>query len=161
MRLRLSLLLASLAFVLSFSLGTLAQQASSANTTVAPTSGPRAEFLTELKVEEDKFIRLAEATPADKYTWRPAPDVRSIGEVYLHVAAANYGIPKLIGTPPPARYNPKDFDKSTTDKAKIIETLKDSFNHVRQAVIQMPDADLDKQFDWFGGKNTQRGILLL
>jgi uncharacterized damage-inducible protein DinB len=43
---------------------------------------------------------------------------------------------------------------------KIIETLKDSFNHVRQAVIQMPDADLEKQLDWFGGKNTQRGILL-
>lgn len=160
MLLRLSLLLASLAFVLSFSLGALAQQTSSASTTAAPTSGPRAEFLTELKVEEDKFIRLAEATPADKYTWRPAPDVRSIGEVYLHVAAANYGIPKLIGTPPPAGYNPKDFDKSTTDKAKIIETLKDSFNHVRQAVIQMPDADLEKQLDWFGGKNTQRGILL-
>jgi hypothetical protein len=83
MLLRLSLLLASLGFVLSFSLGALAQQTSSASTTAAPTSGPRAEFLTELKVEEDKFIRLAEATPADKYTWRPAPDVRSIGEVYL------------------------------------------------------------------------------
>jgi uncharacterized damage-inducible protein DinB len=24
----------------------------------------------------------------------------------------------------------------------------------------MPDADLDKSLDWFGGKNTERGILL-
>ena len=24
----------------------------------------------------------------------------------------------------------------------------------------MSDADLDKSFDWFGGKNTERGVLL-
>jgi uncharacterized damage-inducible protein DinB len=24
----------------------------------------------------------------------------------------------------------------------------------------MPDADLDKSLDWFGGKNTERGVLL-
>jgi uncharacterized damage-inducible protein DinB len=126
----------------------------------APTSGPRAEFLNELKGEEDKFLRLAGAVPADKYTWRPAPDVRSISEVYLHVAAANYNLPHLIGTPPPEGFQAKGFDKSTTDKAKVIQTLQDSFAHLRQGVIKMPDADLEKQLDWFGGKNTERGILL-
>jgi len=126
----------------------------------APTSGPRAEFLTELKVEQDKFIQLAEAIPADKYSWRPAEGVRSVGEVLLHVAAANYNLPKLIGTPPPAGFNVQGYDKSTTDKTKIIAALKDSFDHIRQAVIDMPDANLEKQLDWFGGKNTQRGILL-
>ena len=153
--------LVSLAFGLTLSLGTFAQQTPAEKVAAAaPTSGPRAEFLTELKVEEDKFIRLAEATPADKYTWRPAPDVRSIGEVYLHVAAANYNLPHLIGTDPPAGFKAQGFDKSTTDKAKIIEILNDSFAHTRQAVIKMPDADLEKQLDWFGGKNTERGILL-
>ena len=128
---------------------------------VAPSSGPRAEFLVELKGEEQKFTRLAEATPADKFTWRPAPDVRSIAEVYLHVAAANYNLTKLIGTPPPEGFQAKGFDKSTSDKAKVIQTLQDSFTHMREAVIKMPDADLDKQLDWFGGsKNTERGILL-
>jgi uncharacterized damage-inducible protein DinB len=127
----------------------------------APTSGPRAEFLNELKGEEDKFFRLAGAVPADKYNWRPAPDVRSIAEVYLHVAAANYNLPHLIGTPPPEGFQAQGFDKSTTDKAKVIQTLQDSFAHLQQAVIKMPDADLEKQLDWFGGsKNTERGILL-
>lgn len=150
------LLLLSLTLHAFSCLGLFAQQSTLEKTTAAaPTSGPRAEFLTELKVEEDKFIRLAEATPADKFTWRPATGVRSIAEVYLHVAAANYGLPKLIGTPPPPGFNPKDFDKSTTDKAKIVETLKNSFNHIRQAVIRMPDTNLENQLDWFGGKNTQ------
>jgi uncharacterized damage-inducible protein DinB len=80
---------------------------------------------------------------------------------YLHVAAANFNLPHLIGTPPPEGFQAKGFDKSTNDKAKIIQTLRDSFAHMRQAVINMPDADLDKQLDWFGGsKNTERGILL-
>jgi uncharacterized damage-inducible protein DinB len=146
------------AFVLPSS--SFGRQAVTEKTTAAPTSGPRAEFLTELKVEQDKFIRLAEAIPADKYTWRPAPDVRSISEVYLHVAAANYNLPKLIGAPPPAGFNAQGFDKSTTDKAKVIAEMTASFEHLRQAVIRMPDADLEKQLDWFGAKNTERGILL-
>jgi uncharacterized damage-inducible protein DinB len=54
----------------------------------------------------------------------------------------------------------KDLEKSTTDKAKVIATLKDSFAHAKKAITSMPDADLDKSVDWFGGKNTQRGILL-
>jgi uncharacterized damage-inducible protein DinB len=123
-------------------------------------SGFRAEVLAEVRVQEDKFTRLAEAIPADKYTWRPSPDVRSIAEVFLHVAAANYNLPKLIGTPPPAGMDVAKLEKSTTDKAKIIGILKDSFAHEREAIVKMPDADLEKSLDWFGGKNTERGILL-
>lgn len=123
-------------------------------------SGYRAEVLAEVRVQEDKFTRLAEAIPAEKYTWRPAADVRSVAEVFLHVAAANYNLPKLIGTPVPTGIDVKSLEKSTTDKAKVVSTLKDSFAHLKEAIVKMPDADLDKSLDWFGGKNTERGILL-
>ncbi len=123
-------------------------------------SGYRSEVLAEVMIQEDKFLRLAEAIPADKYTWRPAPDVRSFAEVFLHVSAANYNIYKLVGTPPPAGFEVKGFEKSTTDKAKVMAALRDSFAHSRQAITAMPDANLDKSLDWFGGKNTERGILL-
>ena len=123
-------------------------------------TGYRSEVLAEVMIQEDKFVRLAEAIPADKYTWRPGADVRSVSEVFLHVAAANYNLYKMVGTPPPSTVNLKDFDKSTTDKAKIVATLKDSFAHAKKAITAMPDSDLDKSLDWFGGKNTQRGILL-
>jgi uncharacterized damage-inducible protein DinB len=123
-------------------------------------TGYRSEVMAEVMVQEDKFSRLAEAIPAEKYAWRPVPDVRSFAEVFLHVAAANYNLYKLVGTPPPAGFDVKGFEKSTTDKAKVMATLKDSFSHARKAIIAMPDADLDKSLDWFGGKNTERGILL-
>jgi uncharacterized damage-inducible protein DinB len=123
-------------------------------------TGYRSEVLAEVMVQEDKFTRLAEAIPAEKYSWRPSPDVRSFAEVFLHVSGANYNLYKLVGTPPPAGLDLKDFQKSTTDKTKVIATLKDSFAHAKQAITAMPDADLEKSMDWFGGKNTERGILL-
>src|SRR5438552_14567916 len=63
-------------------------------------TGYRSEVLAEVIIQEDKFTRLADAIPADKYTWRPSPDVRSVAEVFLHVATANYNLYKLAGTPP-------------------------------------------------------------
>jgi len=123
-------------------------------------TGYRSEVLAEVMIQEDKFMRLAEAIPAEKYSWRPSPDVRSFAEVFMHVSAANYNLYKLVGTPPPAGFDVKGFEKSTTDKAKVIATLKDSFAHGKKAIAAMPDADLDKSMDWFGGKNTERGILL-
>ena len=112
-------------------------------------AGYRSEVLAEVTIQEDKFARLAEAIPSDKFA-----------EVFLHVSAANYNLYKLVGTPPPAGIDLKGLEKSTTDKAKVIATLKDSFAHAKRAITSMPDADLDKSLDWFGGKNTQRGILL-
>jgi uncharacterized damage-inducible protein DinB len=123
-------------------------------------TGYRSEVMAEVMIQEDKFARLAGAVPADKFAWRPTPDVRSIAEVLLHVSAANYNLYKLVGTPPPANVDIKSLEKSTTDKAKVIATLKDSFAHAKAAIKAMPDADLDKSMDWFGGKNTERGILL-
>jgi uncharacterized damage-inducible protein DinB len=111
-------------------------------------------------VQEDKFVRLAEAIPAAKYTWRPASDVRSFSDVFLHVSAANYNLYRLVGTPPPAGFDVKGYEKSTTDKAKIIAAVKDSFVHAKKAISALPDADLEKNLDWFGGKNIKRGILL-
>lgn len=126
----------------------------------APTAGFRAEFLNELAGVEKRFVGLAEAMPADKYTWRPAAGVRSVSEVYMHVAAANYNIPRVLGTPPPAGFDARGFDTSVTEKAKVIETLKNSFVHLRQAVLNLSDADAEKKLKWFGAENTYRGVLL-
>src|SRR5512146_2034988 len=123
-------------------------------------TGYKSEVMVEVMVQEDKFVRLAEAIPADKYTWRPAADVRSVAEVFLHVAGANYALYKEVGTPIPAGIDLKNLEKSTTDKERVIVMLKDSFVHARKAITAVPDSDLEKSMDWFGGKITERGFLL-
>jgi len=69
----------------------------------APTSGFRAEFLEVIAYYEQRYTRLAEAMPAEKYTWRPGEGVRSIGEVFTHITAANYGVARALGTAIPNR----------------------------------------------------------
>src|SRR5260221_11926582 len=83
-------------------------------------TGYRSEVLAEVIVQEDKFTRLAEAIPAEKYSWRPAPDVRSFAEAFLHVSAANYNIYTLVGAKVPEGLDVRGLEKSTTDKAKIV-----------------------------------------
>jgi uncharacterized damage-inducible protein DinB len=127
----------------------------------APTSGYRAEFLRELGDLETKYVRLAEQMPAEKYSWRPAEGVRSVGEVFLHVAAANFNLTRRIGTPSPAGFTPQGYEKSMTDKAQIVDQLKQSFAHMRDAALKASDADADKTMPWFGGSTiTQRGFLV-
>lgn len=124
-------------------------------------SGVRAEILFWIQDAESKLVQLAEAIPQEKYTWRPGEGVRSVSEVFLHVAGGNYSIPRAIGVQPPAGFTPQGFERSTTDKAKIIEQLQNSFAHLKKAVAGVSDADLDKAVRLFGRDSTQRNVLLL
>ena len=123
-------------------------------------TGYRSEVLAIVMIQGDEFARLAEAIPAEKCSWRPAPGVKSVAEVLLHAASANYNMYKSVGMPPPPGLDVAGLETSTTDKAKIIGILIDSYAHARQAITNVPDADLEKTMDWSGGKFTERGVLL-
>ena len=147
------------AAVLGGAVSTAAGQAAAASTSAAaPTSGYRAEFLNEMKYFEGRYTQLAEAIPAEKYTWRPATGVRSVAEVLLHVAAANQGLPNFAGIKPPAGFTGQGYEQSTTDKAKVIAELKKSFDHIRAAAGQMKDADAEKAMKVFGMDMTGRSF---
>jgi len=60
--------------------------------TAADAAAVRKSYLASLEELQGKFLQLAEAFPADKYAWRPAPGVRSVGEVFMHVASEFYDV---------------------------------------------------------------------
>ena len=115
-----------------------------------PTTGWRAEFLATFDAAVDHYVKLAEATPADKYTWRPAEGVRSIVEVYMHVATANYGLARNLGGPAAPGVTMQGLEKSTTDKAAVVKHLKDSFAHFRAAVVAFPENEPERMVRFFG-----------
>ena len=123
--------------------------------------GLRGEMMAWFKDAETKLIQLAEVTPEAKYAWSPGKDVRSTGEVFMHVATANYGAPSFWGVKPPEGFKFDTYEKSLTKKADIVKALKDSFAHLEQGFLAVPDADLDKPVDLFGSKTTVRGGYLL
>jgi uncharacterized damage-inducible protein DinB len=133
---------------------TLPARAQTAAPAAAPTSGARAEFLEEVSYYEQRFTRLAEAISADKYSWKPGEGVRSVGEVYAHVAAANYFYARMLGTPLPTGVDPKAIAALGTDKTKIVQALRDSFAHIKQAVANIKDSDLDNPLKLPSGRQT-------
>jgi uncharacterized damage-inducible protein DinB len=117
-------------------------------------TGFRADFLHQLDDVEKKLVDLAQAVPAEKFAWRPAPGVRSVGEVYMHVAAANFFFPTMWGVAIPQGVDPRGLEKQGDDKAKVVAALKASLAHIRKAVEQASDADLDKSIQLFGHPST-------
>jgi uncharacterized damage-inducible protein DinB len=127
----------------------------------APAAGARAEFLDGLAYYEQRFTRLAEAIPSEKYSWRPGEGVRSIGEVYAHITAANYGVAHAFGMQAPSGLDFKAIQAAAGDKAKVTQLLKDSFAHFRQAILTISDADMDKPQKMFGRQTTVRGAFMM
>jgi len=69
-----------------------------------------------------QLIALAQATPADKFAWRPASGVRSTGEIYMHIAMANFWLLSVTGPKMPADMK-EGMEKSVTSKADVIAWL--------------------------------------
>ena len=110
------------AFAPGFSAASRAQE-KPPTATAAPTSGPREEFLSEIAYYEQRYTQLAEAMPAEKYTWKPGEGVRSVGDVYIHISAANYGVGHALGASLPAGLDFKSVMAMATDKAKTVQAL--------------------------------------
>ena len=78
----------------------------------AELAGIRAALTKQIDAEANKLISLAEAIPAEKYDWRPAEGVRSVGEVVAHVAGANYFFPTFVGTDIPEGIDARSFEQA-------------------------------------------------
>jgi hypothetical protein len=80
-----------------------------------------------------QLIALAEATPLDKFTWRPAPGVRSTSEVYMHIALANFYLLSVTGPPMPPDIKSPDMEKTVTSKADVIAFCSEDSSRSAQA----------------------------
>jgi uncharacterized damage-inducible protein DinB len=105
-----------------------------------------------------QLLALAQATPAEKFSWRPAPRVRSIGEVYMHIAVANFYLLSVTGpTEPEVAVS---MEKTVTAKADVIDWLKRSLDAVAAARAQLKPGDLQRKVSIYGKTVTVDGMYL-
>jgi uncharacterized damage-inducible protein DinB len=98
----------------------------------------------EWKHVSQQLIALAEATPAEKFAWRPAAGVRSTSEVYMHIAMANFYLLSVTGPKMPAGLK-EDSEKTVTSKAEVLDWLKRSLEAVKEAHVAAKPADLERR----------------
>ena len=107
----------------------------------------RDRYLADMDTVHAKIMALANAFPADKYSWRPAQGVRSVSEVLMHVTSEwlYYG-PQSVGAKPPADFGPPrqtlpKLEKDFTQKAQVLEQLAKGWAYY---VAQMKAVDAAK-----------------
>ena len=119
----------------------------------------RRNFLVDLDTLQSKFLALAEAIPAEKYTWRPKDGVRSIGEAFMHVASEYYVFtPMAYGAEasaliPRSREGFQSFEKASS-KDDVLKHLKEGFAYTKQSLNGLDAAAITGTKKLFGGDRT-------
>ena len=110
----------------------------------------RDEFADHFDRSTRKLIMLSDAIPEQLYTWSPGEDVMSIARVYMHIARYNYlYLEESLGIDAPSGVDWPNFE-SITDKARVLELLAQSIEHVRASVNAMSEADLTRPTMLYG-----------
>jgi uncharacterized damage-inducible protein DinB len=142
-------------------------------------AGLKTEYLDDFAVTCKHLDQLSQTTPTDKYSWRPGPGVRSVSEVYVHIASGNFLLLSLTGVKLPAEYFPHvttdakgktdtkavlkrmgELEKTVTEKDAVTRMLKSSLDEVRNRFSQLTPGELDRPADFFGEQTTVRGVYL-
>ena len=119
----------------------------------------RKQFLADLDTLQSKFLALAEAFPANKYAWRPAQGVRSVGEAFMHVASEFYVYaPMAYGAArspviPRGQDSFKKFESMST-KDDVVKHLKEGFAYAKQSISGIDEGQLTGSRKLFGGDHN-------
>ena len=94
-----------------------------------------------VEILHEKFRSLAVTMPEDAYQWRPMEGVRSVSEVYRHIAADNFFVPTLMGiaAPPDTGINEdastfRAFQERELTRDEVIETVDASVEFLSRAM---------------------------
>jgi len=139
----------------------LAQQAApaaGAAPDMSPVANPVSSFVKAGVARYEKnMVGGAEAMPAEKYGFKPMPDMSSFGHLMMHIAQTNNTFcAKISGQAAP------DVKLSENDpKDKLVAALKDSFAFCSSALAGVDDSKLGEQFVLFGNRPISRGGALV
>jgi uncharacterized damage-inducible protein DinB len=105
----------------------------------------QSEMALDMRAVGEKYVSLAEAMPASAYAWRPAEGVRSVSEVFMHISAANMGLPaSFMGVAPPEGY-----------------AQRAAFEHLASTLEGLTDEQLHAPVNVFGRDTNGIGAVLL
>lgn len=120
----------------------------------AQEAGAATEYAKHLDALSRLSVEVAQAMPAEKYSFKPHPESMTFGELMVHIAATNYQFcAGLRDTAAPSLPNP-------TDKDGIVKLLNDSFQYCSAAIDGLSAAQLNVTHNSPDGHMPCREVLL-
>lgn len=119
----------------------------------------RKQYMADMDTLQSKFLALANAFPAEKYSWRPAPGVRSVGEAFMHVASEFYVYaPLAYGAQrspviPRGQESFKKFETMST-KQDVLKHLTEGFAYAKEQINGVDAGQLTGSRKLFGGDHN-------
>ena len=106
---------------------------------------------------QKNMVSAAEAMPAEKYNFKPTPEMNSFAHLVMHIAQSNNGLcSKVSGMAAP------DAKLADTDpKDKLVAALKASFEYCATALDKVDDSKLGDQMILFGNRPFSRAAVLI
>lgn len=129
-------------------------------TAAAQEAAVRDELLMHFETSMEKFIALAEAMPAETYTWSPGEGVMEVGHVYMHVARYNYlylGQNLDMTLPPGIALGVME---DVRDREAVLRALRESRSWVRDQVAAMDEDDLAADTRLYGRTVARWAVLV-
>lgn len=130
----------------------------------AQDEGANSAYLTSLKADfngsSSKLMDLAGAFSEEQYAWRPAEGIRSVSEVFMHVAGGNYAMAAGLGHDM-SHLLPENAEATVTSKEEAMKVLKESQDHVVMALDMLADADLAGTVQVFGQEMSRYMVLAI
>jgi hypothetical protein len=127
------------------------------------------DLLKDVTDLEKKMVELAKVIPGARYTYRPAPGVRSVGEVLMHVASDNYFMPAAAGTPAPAATgivgenyeSVVAFEKRSVSPDSAVAAMTASFAFLKDAMQKASPASMTESKKMFGADYTGQQMWIM
>jgi len=105
---------------------------------------------------KNNIVRSAEKMPEENYSFKPAPEVRSFGQLIGHIADAQYLFcSAVLGKPNPA----PGIEKSRTLKSDLVQAVKDAFAYCDQAYDGLTETQAGETLKFFGAEQARVTVL--
>jgi uncharacterized damage-inducible protein DinB len=104
----------------------------------------------------NNILRSAEKMPAENYDFRPAPRVRTFGQLIGHVAQEQY---LFFCGPVRGEQKAADIERTRTTKAELVAALKDSFAYCDSAYKDITDASAKEIVNTGGNRSMKLRLL--
>lgn len=119
------------------------------------------DFIQDWKISKQFTIDVANAMPAEFYSFKPNPEEMSFGEQIIHIAGSNVDrFHQITKLPLPFQLDPK---KMPTDKQSAVKMLEQSFDYVIAALPQITPEELQRRFQtgWKGRPDPDARAMIL
>jgi uncharacterized damage-inducible protein DinB len=106
---------------------------------------------------QKNMVAAAEAMPAEKYNFKPTPEMNSFAHLVMHIAQSNNGLCSKISDAAAPEVKIADTDP----KDKLVAALKASFEYCSSALDKVDDSKLGDQMMLFGNRPFSRAAVLI